>query len=82
MGDEMEEDVREKEAENRRRTELLANISHELKTPIALIQGYAEGLRDGMCEDEETRVRYSDIILDEELLLKGLYVIYEKNRVS
>ncbi len=61
----LEEDVREKEEENRRRTELLANISHELKTPIALIQGYAEGLRDGMCEDEETRVRYSDIILDE-----------------
>ena len=61
----LEEDVREKEAENKRRTELLANISHELKTPIALIQGYAEGLRDGMCEDEETRVRYSDIILDE-----------------
>ncbi|MBO4838617.1 MAG: HAMP domain-containing protein [Lachnospiraceae bacterium] len=61
----LEEDVREKEEENRRRTELLANISHELKTPIALIQGYAEGLRDGMCEDEDTRTRYSDIILDE-----------------
>ncbi len=61
----LEQDVYEKEQENLRRKELLANISHELKTPIALIQGYAEGLRDGMCEDEELRVRYSDIIIDE-----------------
>ena len=61
----LERDVREKEEENRRRKELLSNISHELKTPIALIQGYAEGLRDGMCEGEETRIRYSDTIIDE-----------------
>ena len=61
----LEQDVREKERQNEQRKELLANISHELKTPIALIQGYAEGLRDGMCEDDELRVRYSDIIMDE-----------------
>ncbi|MBP3729334.1 MAG: HAMP domain-containing protein [Lachnospiraceae bacterium] len=61
----LERDVREKEIINERRRELLANISHELKTPIALIQGYAEGLRDGMCEEEETRVYYSGVILDE-----------------
>ncbi len=61
----LEDDIREKEQENGRRKELLANISHELKTPIALVQGYAEGLRDGMCEDEETRTRYSEVILDE-----------------
>lgn len=61
----LEQDVAEKEEQNQRRKELLSNISHELKTPIALIQGYAEGLRDGMCEDAETRERYSDIIIDE-----------------
>lgn len=61
----LEEDVRKKEEENQRRKELLANISHELKTPIALVQGYAEGLRDGLCEDEESRIRYSDTIADE-----------------
>jgi signal transduction histidine kinase len=58
-------DIEKKEKIDEMRQEFLANVSHELKTPIALIQGYAEGLRDGMCEDEETRVRYSDIILDE-----------------
>lgn len=61
----LEQDVREKELQNEQRKEFLSNISHELKTPIALIQGYAEGLRDGLCEDEELRVRYSDIIIDE-----------------
>ena len=61
----LERDVQEKEEENARRKELLSGISHELKTPIALIQGYAEGLRDGMCESEETRQKYSDIIIDE-----------------
>ena len=61
----LEQDVREKERENQLRKEFLASISHELKTPIALIQGYAEGLRDGMCEDEETRTRYSDTIMEE-----------------
>ena len=30
------------------RKEFIANVSHELKTPIALIQGYAEGLTEGM----------------------------------
>ena len=32
------------------RKEFIANVSHELKTPIALIQGYAEGLVEGMAE--------------------------------
>lgn len=41
----------------------VANVSHELKTPIAIIQGYAEGLKAGI--NEQSREQYCDIIVDE-----------------
>ena len=47
------------------RNEFLGNVSHELKTPIALIQGYAEGLREGVSDDQESREFYCDVIIDE-----------------
>ena len=47
------------------RKEFIANVSHELKTPIALIQGYAEGLVEGMAEDKENRDYYCGVIMDE-----------------
>ena len=40
-------------------------MSHELKTPIALIQGYAEGLKEGISEDAESREYYCEVIMDE-----------------
>ena len=52
------------ETENMRR-EFVSNVSHELKTPIALIQGYAEGLQEGIMDDENSRQIYLDIIIDE-----------------
>ena len=47
------------------RKEFLSNVTHELKTPIALIQGYAEGLKDNITEDLESREFYCDVIIDE-----------------
>ena len=47
------------------RKEFLNNVSHELKTPIALIAGYAEGLKDNIAEDKESRDFYCDVIIDE-----------------
>ncbi len=61
----LEKDIEEKERVDAMRKEFLANVSHELKTPIALIQGYAEGLRDNVNEDPESRAFYSDVIVDE-----------------
>jgi signal transduction histidine kinase len=47
------------------RNQFISDVSHELKTPIALIQGYAEGLKDGIATDEESQKYYIDVILDE-----------------
>ena len=58
-------DLEKREQIDDMRKEFLSNISHELKTPIALIQGYAEGLQDNINEDEESRQFYCDVIIDE-----------------
>lgn len=47
------------------RTEFISNVSHELKTPIAIIGGYAEGLIDCVNDDEESRNFYCEVISDE-----------------
>lgn len=65
MNDRLETEIKQKQAIDDMRKEFIINISHELKTPIALIQGYAEGLRIGINESEEDRNYYCDIIIDE-----------------
>lgn len=47
------------------RREFISNVSHELKTPLSLIQGYAEGLRVDVVEDEADRRYYCEVIMDE-----------------
>ncbi len=49
----------------------LQNASHELKTPLMAIRGYAEGLRDGMFESSES-FRILDIVAQESVRLKHL----------
>ncbi len=61
----LRDDLARKEEIDEMRREFIANVSHELKTPIALIQGYAEGLQDGLCEEKEMREQYLGVILDE-----------------
>ena len=68
----LKEDIRRKEEIDEMRKEFIANVSHELKTPIALIQGYAEGLADGLCEDPESRKEYLDVIIDESEKMNSL----------
>lgn len=58
-------DIEQKEKLDLMRREFIANVSHELKTPIALIQGYAEGLQSGIAEKKEDRDYYLDVIVDE-----------------
>lgn len=63
--EQLQKDIEEKEKIDELRKEFIANVSHELKTPIALIQGYAEGLVEGMAEDPENRDYYCGVIMDE-----------------
>ena len=58
-------DIEKKNKVDEMRKEFLSNVSHELKTPIALIQGYAEGLKEGISEDAESREYYCEVIMDE-----------------
>ena len=62
---ELQKDIERKDKIEVMRTDFIGNISHELKTPIALIQGYAEGLKEGVSEDPESRAFYCDVIMDE-----------------
>ena len=62
---ELSNNLREKEQIEDMRTEFLSHVSHELKTPLAIIQGYAEGLKSGVAEDQETMDYYCDVISDE-----------------
>ena len=51
-------------AEEASRKELIAHVSHDLRTPINIIRGYAEGLRDGVASTTEMRARYLGTILE------------------
>lgn len=62
---ELQNDIEKKEKIDSMRQEFLSNVSHELKTPIALILGYAEGLKMDINEDPESREFYCDVIMDE-----------------
>ena len=61
----LQRDIERKEEIDEMRREFLANVSHELKTPIALIQGYAEGLLESVNDDPESRGFYCEVIMDE-----------------
>ena len=61
----LQKDIEQKVQIDEMRKEFIANVSHELKTPIALIQGYAEGLTEGIAEDPDSRDYYCGVILDE-----------------
>lgn len=68
---------------NRMRRDLIANVSHELKTPITAIRAMAEVLHDGMARDEKTRRAYSGKIIEESDRLEQLVLdILELSRLQ
>ena len=61
----LEKDIEKKSKIDEMRKQFISDVSHELKTPIALIQGYAEGLVENVNTDEENKNFYANVILDE-----------------
>ena len=62
---ELQRDLEYREQLDEMRSDFIANVSHELKTPIALIQGYSEGLAENINDDVESREYYCSVISDE-----------------
>ena len=62
---ELKQDIQKKTEIDEMRKDFLSNVSHELKTPLALIQGYAEGLKEYINDDAESRDFYCEVIMDE-----------------
>lgn len=58
-----------KDAEDNRKR-MISNITHELKTPLAVIHSYAEGLQEGIAGDNQDR--YLDVILEEADQMDGM----------
>ena len=67
----VESKMEQKKLEQNRK-ELVANISHDLKTPITSIIGYVEGLIDGVADTTEKRQKYLKIIHSKSLSLDYL----------
>ncbi len=62
---ELKMDIERKTEIDEMRKEFISNVSHELKTPIALVQGYAEGLKECINDDAASREFYCEVIMDE-----------------
>ncbi|MBS5148875.1 MAG: HAMP domain-containing histidine kinase [Veillonella sp.] len=71
------------EMEQEQQKELLAGISHDIRTPLTAIKAYAEGVRDGIAPTEEQQKRYMGIILkranDLDSMLEELFLITTLN---
>lgn len=63
--DQLKKDIQLQQEQVEARKNLVSNLSHDLKTPIGLISGYADGLRSGMAKTPEEVKEYCDVICDE-----------------
>lgn len=70
--EQLENEIKEKIRLDEKRRNLLNNVSHELKTPLSLMQGYAEGLKLNIAKNKEKSDFYCDVIVDESLKMNRI----------
>ena len=68
----LQADIRQKDELEHMRQEFISGLTHEFKTPLALIQGYAEGLIDGVGSDPQSQKEYCEVIADEARRMNGM----------
>ena len=62
----------EAQSRQQQKQELIAGMSHDLKSPLTSIRAYTEGLLDGVAKDEQTQARYLQTIYAKETELETL----------
>ena len=62
----------EAQSRQQQKQELIAGMSHDLKSPLTSIRAYTEGLLDGAAKDEQTQARYLQTIYAKETELETL----------
>ncbi|WP_367750279.1 ATP-binding protein [Ammoniphilus sp. 3BR4] len=72
LAEKLEQVENSQRSQEKVRNDFLTNISHELRTPLTAMQGFLEALQDGLVEDEDTRLRYYQIMYQETLQVNRL----------
>lgn len=72
LSSQLQEKIRQLEAQEQIRREFVTNVAHEIKTPLTIMQGFTETMVDGLVKDEQERNSYLHHILDEITRLKRL----------
>lgn len=58
----LQDSLRERERQEENRKELIASISHDIRTPLTAIKAYVEGLKDNVASTPEKRKQYLEVI--------------------
>lgn len=72
MRQSLKRSVEKQQALEREKKEIIANISHDLRTPITSIRGYIQGLKDGVARTESMHQEYLDTIEAKTYMIESL----------